>query len=788
MQISLWAMFAVAATCAVRFFVGPPLPPARRLEVWVLRGLVLLVLAAILANPIRSAHIPGSKERSHVALLVDTSSSMQLGQDSSRFEQAIDMIERVEERLSAEERPNIQTYRFGQQLAAIPTNHLKNIDVGDHDTQLLSALRQLMARFPGGKHHSVVLLSDGQVRDPLGVQEMARRNAEKGVPIHVVPLGNEDQGGDIAVVNMVMPPRVRKFAQVGVTVWVRSYGYDGLRSELVLENVDRSNGAVRHPLARLPIMLTSGVESYSLSFRSEAESMHVRASVKPRNDEISSENNSVAMDVDVDRTKIRVLYLDGTRQGLLQRVLQGGSIATTGAYRTLYDALMEDPDIECVPLLATSGSSSLHSVMGEVRSIPTSRANLYAYDAMIMSDVDRSQLTEQQMELIDDWVSERGAGFCMVGGPNSFSDGQWADTMIADLLPVTLPTTGTRTWNSAQPYQAQLAANASRHPLWSIVSDSRENQQILQSLPLFRAVHEDLAPKQSGQVLLHGRATDQRRDPIPLAVVGPYGKGRTMAAAVSANAQWSPEFALRWGKGDNRYYSKFWRNVVYWLSENSYLGRRRMSVTSDRLSYRPGDTIKLTTRVLDEIATPTTKCRVTVMVEPQSFDADIESDYAPVCWPNGLERPEPADSPYVMWGEELEMLAYADRQCYELELPIAERLSGNAGAEALRAELSAYEDYTLIDSTSIDIQVLDDPFEHRNPLPNGELLRQIADATGGQLFRNSESLARMLAGLPVVVGPDEVRKTPLWSQWWLLVVLLVLLSVEWGRRRQLGMA
>ncbi len=29
---------------------------------------------------------------------------------------------------------------------------------------------------------------------------------------------------------------------------------------------------------------------------------------------------------------------------------------------------------------------------------------------------------------------------------------------------------------------------------------------------------------------------------------------------------WGHEIERHWGEGDNRYFRKFWRNVVYWLT------------------------------------------------------------------------------------------------------------------------------------------------------------------------------------------------------------------------------
>ena len=96
-----------------------------------------------------------------------------------------------------------------------------------------------------------------------------------------------------------------------------------------------------------------------------------------------------------------------------------------------------------------------------------------------------------------------------------------------------------------------------------------------------------------------------------------------------------------------------------------------------------------------------------------------------------------------------------------------------SAAPALRLELSAYENATLIDSSSIDIQVLDDPPELQNPLPNPQLMSRIASFSGGKVLSDAASLAATLRELPNKEGPPRVEKAPVWSTWWLLVALLV---------------
>jgi len=103
-------------------------------------------------------------------------------------------------------------------------------------------------------------------------------------------------------------------------------------------------------------------------------------------------------------------------------------------------------------------------------------------------------------------------------------------------------------------------------------------------------------------------------------------------------------------------------------------------------------------------------------------------------------------------------------------------------------ELTAYEGQTQIDSCSLDVQVLGDPQEQQNPLPNREFLAAFARTTGGREFTDGASLAAALTDLSVAEGLETVRRTPMWSREWLLGTLIGVLAVEWFLRRWLGLA
>jgi uncharacterized membrane protein len=802
--ISLWLAGALAATVialllVMRRLFGPARAPARRRGLVALRALVLVLLLVILANPVRVDESPGPVERPKVVYLLDASRSMALGSERSRWEEGLELMRRADELVPPQSQPERSLYRFGEGLSAVesmealtgrpdqgPAGSAKADSARplpgptDADTQLAGALRGLVGRFGRTPPRAVVLFSDGQAREQPLVEEIARRYAGLGVPIHAVPLGATDRKGDVAIVGMVAPVRVRKYSQQSVQVSVRSYGYDGRRTELILSALGR-DGGVERQLNRLPITLTSGLQSFHLAFQSGTAPMRIQAAIPLQPSEISTLNNSQTAEVDVDRTKIRVLYVEGGSPGyIISRDNSQGAVAR--ADLALSAALSEDPDIECNTLLVSGGSLRFlgSSATGAV---PATPAQLFAYDVLLVSDAPQTALEDRGLAWIEQWVAERGAGLCMIGGPRSFASGGWRGSPLEKMLPVALDSAD-QDWEGGRRMTMLAAASQMAHPVWSIVSDPTYNRRILAALPEFSGASRLGPAKPASAVLAVSSLGPSEQGAAPVIAAGAYGKGRTVAVAASLSAPW----ATRWGESDNRHFAKFWRNIVYWLSENSSSGRRRLIATSDKIVYRPGETILLEAAAYDEAASPTTGYKVTLTVEPRSSSADTHSEYSPLRWPRELKRSGSDQGPHVAWSEELEMPRRADQKGYALRLPITGSASVVSQAPLVRLELSALEGATLVDSTSLDVQVLDDPPELQNPMPNPKLLAGIAASSGGEVLADAPSLAAVIRRLPSRVGPPRVEKTPLWSTWWLWGFLMVTLTVEWFWRRRSGLA
>ncbi|MDH7602066.1 MAG: VWA domain-containing protein, partial [Armatimonadota bacterium] len=82
------------------------------------------------------------------------------------------------------------------------------------------------------------------------------------------------------------------------------------------------------------------------------------------------------------------------------------------------------------------GQSNIEVDLKPPSALPSSLADLRAYDAVVLSDVPAWHLTPEQMAVIKSGVKDLGIGFAMVGGEYGFGAGGYYDTPIEECLPV----------------------------------------------------------------------------------------------------------------------------------------------------------------------------------------------------------------------------------------------------------------------------------------------------------------------------------------------------------------
>ncbi len=846
---------AIAALYGIsRLLFGMSETISRRKLLIALRCAVLVVLGLLFLNPVKVTETPGDVDRPEMFYVLDSSASMQMGSGSNRWNDALRMITAADEENAAKTGADVRMFRFGQRLSAVLTAEdiaakeqaeKKNLSAGqdstiepkpkpssvtqaipldqiepvDSDSRLLQALRQLPSRFGRKPPAGIVLFTDGRVRDPDAVREAAASFKELGVPVHVAPQGNMSGGGDVAVVGVVAPRRVRKFTEVDIHVFLRSYGYDGRTVELSVTSPN--DDGTKRVMKSLPVILQSGFQSATLTFQSDVKTRDLQVSITALADEVATNNNTFDTEIAVDRTKIRVLYVEGSRSP--QRIVMEGAVrSVVGPYSDLQNALTEDPDIECSVVTASTGllqrAYDANNQTGS-RGFPATKAELSAFDAIILSDVPSTLFEAEHLKWMHECVAERGAGLLMTGGEYSFSGGEWDKTSLANLLPVSMSADG-NDWNSESNVVVSPIETELNHAVWRLQDDEQLRMAAIKSIPDFQGVHAGLRLKPDvGRLLATtsfvamparkpsaiatflglGGSTQGKSpaavadgDLLPVLTAAHVGKGRSMALGVSMTSPRASRMISEWGGDKSGFYGRFWRNAIYWLTESSSVGRRRLLVTADKRYYSPGEKLRLRASTFDEHSAETQDYRIVAMLEPQQLSND-ESLYSPIRWPGNVVRESGEEGAMIAWGEEFELpksggTSSGASSGYEIELDLADALESGSASQALRFELTAYEDYTQVDSSSLDIQILHDPFEQQNPFPDHDLLNDVAAAAGGKVLSSPKELASIISDLPMPEAASEFRRQPAWSQWWLMMTLLGLLTVEWFLRRSVGLA
>ncbi len=103
-------------------------------------------------------------------------------------------------------------------------------------------------------------------------------------------------------------------------------------------------------------------------------------------------------------------------------------------------------------------------------------------------------------------------------------------------------------------------------------------------------------------------------------------------------------------------------------------------------------------------------------------------------------------------------------------------------------DVAVFDGEQTVARSNLELQLIDDPAEFRDPRPNPAVLARLAEATGGELIQSAEQLSSLLGRHQDASIQTIVTRWPLWDTPLLWLVLLGLLSAEWVLRRLKGLA
>jgi hypothetical protein len=331
----------------------------------------------------------------------------------------------------------------------------------------------------------------------------------------------------------------------------------------------------------------------------------------------------------------------------------------------------------------------------------------------------------------------------MLGGEQSFSAGDYLNTAIEEILPLSLLPPGVPAVDET-PALLKLTEAGRRHPITELVPGTAQNEALWGKLPKLPGLNTAGTIKPGAQVLV------QAQDGRPVLVVGEAGRGRTLSLLTDASWQWS--FVAAGQELGPRAYETFWHSAIRWLVRDPAL--TPMRVQAERPVFEPGETPVLGVEVRGSDYGAAGGAQLVVQLTNGET-----GQVAPV---SGGTAGESGDA----------------------------RVTLPALAEgAWRATVIARKpDGTEVGIAEEAFNVAPGGAELLQPAPRPELLELVAKATGGRVIDEGTSLT----GLPfrdperVEVGQRVTR--PLWDTWTVLALLAAVVGAEWVLRRRWGYA
>ena len=435
--------------------------------------------------------------------------------------------------------------------------------------------------------------------------------------------------------------------------------------------------------------------------------------------------------------RIRVLHLNGR---------------PTWDARFLREVLINNPKVDLLSFFILRD-------LGDEVSAPTTELSLIpfpsnllfseyldSFDLVIFQNFRFTPFVDKKnLNNIKDYVQDGGA-FLMVGGDLSFQGGGYERTAIEDILPVTLESGGSTFLQKE--FQAVVQKNFYNHPILRLEKDPAVNRTIWQSLPKLNGVNTGVKPMKDSQVLL--KFVDRQKKGVshPVLVTEKKGKGRSMILA--SDSSWNWNFRRVGGGGSGRYYQKFWNNVLAWLTGAPET--RRLQIETNKKKYFEDEQALIKLKVLNDFYNPAPKQKLSLIIRQGK---------------NVINKKE----------------LVTDEKGHA----VYEFLPGNQGFYSARVEWALKQE-KLVEEVSFG--VFSETAEFQRPLVNSDLMKKIAEITGGRhrVLHADSNLAGLPVANPEVKIQAKTKSFSLWDSWWSYGLILLFLFFDWYLRRKSGLS
>lgn len=729
--------------------------PRRGRWLTVLRLSELAVLLWILLQPVWSRYVEREIEK-EVIVMIDDSASMDLideGQVKTRLELAKEQLEASGLLEELDGKVGIREVRAARKALL---DDGEEVEGWDQATDLAGGLEAVLDQVPPDQLAGVVLLSDGRHNRPGSVEDVARRFGILDAPIAVIPTGSDVPPKDAAIISVKSPDAVYLGDRIRVGALLKFDGYRGKKAKLQLFAGDKEIGVKE-------VSIPQDNYREEVKFRHAPETGGVgayRLVLSGLEDEEFENNNAWGFQTVVSDARTNVLLID-RRPRWEFRYLRNLFYGRDQSIH-LQSVLMEPDRISGHKPPKVVASASRPFGEANATDLPGSEEEWRKFDVIIVGDIGPTDLSEEQWEILDGCVKERGALLVLVAGPESMPHA-FGSEVARGLVPVKYEVSQRTFYGGDEEFRFALTNTGRNHPITAQVEGQLRNERLWKGFPEIRWRHPVEGLQPGAEVLLFAEDAKKQREVVDsaaslnkalsevaerrkreaenaLLVTRQTGAGKV--AMLLADRTWR----LREGVGDV-YHHRFWGQLVRWgAGPNLRAGDDRVRLGTDQLTYTGDDQVKVMARLRDGDLNPVMDEGLVARIEHESGEV-VEVSLAPRENSNGLH----------------EALAGPFRKPGNYEVKIRDEV---VTSFRVVGALSAVE----LSETTL----------------NRPLLESVASMSGGRVFDGEGVLSDLF--LRGDETRTELRETSLWDTWLVFLLLAVLLTLEWVMRRRGGLS
>jgi uncharacterized membrane protein len=702
-------------------------------ERWVLAGLRLGALAALafaLAAPVLLVAVV-VPQQNFLAILLDDSGSMRIadaGEPRSTVQRrAFDPDSGAVTRALAG-RFRLRFFRFSELAERISGGGALRY-VGRR-TDIAGALDHVQNDMAGVPLAGIVVVTDGADNAAAALEGPLERLRAARVPVYPVALGAERFTRDVEVQRAETPRTVLRGASLVTQVWIQARGFENRTVPLVVEDEGRivASQQVRLPASGEPVAVR-------VAFAATEPGPHrFRFRVPVQEGEQLALNNALEALVVVEDRREKILYFEGEPRWEI---------------KFLRRAVAGDANLHVVTLVRTARDKYLRLDVDDSTEVqagfPRTRDELYRYRAIVLGSVEASAFTHDQLRMIADFVSRRGGGLLALGGRHAFGEGGYAETPVAEALPVVFTAQQRRDDAGVlAEVRARPASAGQTHPATQIRATPEASLAAWDSLPALTLVNRIERLKPGASLLLEGRDGSAT---LPLLAAQRYGRG--LSLALLAQDVWHYRMGAGIPPGD-RTHETLWRQLLRWLV-SAVPEPVSVTLSSDRAESGRPVTISATVRDSSYLGVDG------AAVVARVTDGAGAGHDVPLAWTGGGE------------GEYRGTFTPASDGLYRVDVAARRGATSLGGAR------------TFLDVG--DLRAEQFSAQRRTPL-----LRRIASETGGR-FYTADAAGTLPEDVTLSESGVSVREQrDLWNMPIVFFVLLTFAGTEWLYRRRRGLA